>query len=348
MGAFFNEYIAMDDPQMLAHAFMTSALVVFLRGWDRRMGLPLVAALALAAGLTKHSILAFPMAATLFILYRDRKAFLRWIAWSVLLFACVMAALLALYGWSMVESIVSARVYSIDKVRSGAFDLLAGLQIPLAFWVIVASMREGGRYALLISLYAFFAAAIGLFFYGGEGAGYNQLFDLVIALVIGCGVGLSNLNRLLSTREFPDRILFRRTLPLLLFLGVILATPGNLKDPFRVWHTLKDLEKQNISDIQYLASHEGPALCSSIVLCYWAGKEFEFDPFNIKQAVAMGKMDREQVYERLREQYFRVIQLESGRNRGSGDFMDVFLELIETGYRVERVSANGFFFVPKQ
>src|SRR5690606_29145217 len=76
---FFTDYVAVDDPQWLAHAFQSTGLVVLLGGRRVWRTLIAVAALMVAGGLVKHNVLALPIAATLWLALEDRRALLRWL-----------------------------------------------------------------------------------------------------------------------------------------------------------------------------------------------------------------------------------------------------------------------------
>src|SRR5258706_7762533 len=69
-----SDYVAMADPQLLGHAVQLAALLLLLRG--RILPAAVVFALSL---FVKHNLLALPLAATVWLLWRDRRAALRFI-----------------------------------------------------------------------------------------------------------------------------------------------------------------------------------------------------------------------------------------------------------------------------
>src|SRR5262249_18700667 len=59
---FVSRYVAMDDPQMLAHAFMLTAVVALWRGNFSSASVIIAAALMLMGGFTKHLLIPLPLA----------------------------------------------------------------------------------------------------------------------------------------------------------------------------------------------------------------------------------------------------------------------------------------------
>lgn len=346
MGANYPLYIAMNDPQMLAHAIMTTALVVFLRGWDQRRGLLLVAVLVCAAGFTKHNLVSLPLALTVFILLEDRAFFLKWLIYCTVVLSIAIFAFVGIYGSTFVENILDPRIFDFHKLFRRAPKHLMGLQIPLVFLGVLAAFGIRYRYFLLINLYVLFSLATGLFFVGGD-VDTNAFFDLVIALAIGSGVGLAHVYGSLTRTRIANRDVFW-VLPVLLSLGVFLSVPGKLQRPDKLWSRLETQQASTARDVGYLATQKGAAFCERIALCYWAGKEFEYDPYNMQQAFLKGRRDENEILEKLNDRYFSVIQINQRHGQLSRlRFSDQFISFLETHYEIDRTSINGAFLIPK-
>ena len=71
------QYFAVDDPQLLGHALQTTGLVVLLGGTGLRR-VVLAAVLMAASLMTKHILVALPVAVTLALLIGDRRGFAQW------------------------------------------------------------------------------------------------------------------------------------------------------------------------------------------------------------------------------------------------------------------------------
>jgi hypothetical protein len=75
-------YIAMNDPQWMAQAFIVSALYLFLKRGESLAGLAVVVLLVLLAGLTKQTVIALPLAITACLLTLRRKRLAAWLLLS--------------------------------------------------------------------------------------------------------------------------------------------------------------------------------------------------------------------------------------------------------------------------
>jgi len=73
-------YVAMNDPQWLGHAVMTSGLAVFLSANQRGVRFYIAVLLIVAAGFVKHMLIPIPLAVALWLLLHDRHAFIRYCA----------------------------------------------------------------------------------------------------------------------------------------------------------------------------------------------------------------------------------------------------------------------------
>lgn len=58
----------------------------------------------------------------------------------------------------------------------------------------------------------------------------------------------------------------------------------------------------------FIAARPGPALCETLALCYWAGKPFAVDTFNVGQAVRVGALDESVLDERIAAGEFSSVQ----------------------------------------
>ncbi len=75
-----RDYVAMDDPQWLAHALMMGGLLVIWKSARTTPGgIILGAVLMMAAGWTKHLLIPLPVTVSLWLLWRSRPAFAKWV-----------------------------------------------------------------------------------------------------------------------------------------------------------------------------------------------------------------------------------------------------------------------------
>ncbi|MEO7223106.1 MAG: glycosyltransferase family 39 protein [Devosia sp.] len=277
---FFTDYVAVNDPQWLAHAFQSTGLVVLLgrrRGWRE---LIIIAALMVAGGLVKHNVLSLPVAITLWLALEDRTALRRWIVAGATLGAALLALCLAIYGTTFLTQLIGSRTTSLDVL------ILVGRHWgpQIAPFLIVGALgaflwRHDSR-GRFVAIYLAVSLATGAVLMTGSGVIYNTLFDLVIAMMLGCALALRRLVEL-SGNERTRALLL--TFALLLYaVRFIVITPGaqnGYKD------MIVDLERRDLwaATIERIRTEPEPVACETLALCYWAGRSSEIEFFNYGQ-----------------------------------------------------------------
>src|SRR5580700_9950492 len=67
-----------------------------------------------------------------------------------------------------------------------------------------------------------------------------------------------------------------------------------LSQYFNVWNRLQMMpveQRQFDTETSFTEAQRGPALCESILHCYFAGKEYVYDPSNSTRLVLFHKLD---------------------------------------------------------
>ena len=338
LGAAFGDYVGVDDPQLLAHALVLGGALLVTRGRSPRevRGAALLMALG---GLVKHNLVALPLAVAAWLWLRDRKAFAQFAAASAGCVAIACLGLLLLHGGDVFASILGARQTSLRTAAHMSADWLRSLAAPLAIGAL--AWREAWRdpEAQWLALYAALGLGLGVVFTAGEGVSYNAFFDLTIALSLLASRLLSQ-----STNTIPTV-----ALGLALLLDPLLRAPHAWLGLGPALDQVARLEAATEKDVDYLAARDGPALCETLALCYWAGKPPTVDLFNSHQAFWAGRADEQQLVDRITRGEFGVIQLVSiykGRDdlRVSTRLANALLR----DYVVDRASMNGVFLRPRQ
>jgi hypothetical protein len=214
---------------------------------------------------------------------------------------------------------------------------LRSLAAPLAIGAL--ALREAWRDpdAQWIALYAALSLALGVIFTAGEGVNYNAFFDLTIAL--------SLLGSFLLTRN-PYAI---SGLALALLLDPLLRAPHAWLGLGPGLDEIAKLEAATSKDVEYVSAREGPALCETLSLCFWAGKPPTVDLFNSRQAFWAGRADEQGLIERIARREFAVVQLVSiYKDRDDRRVSAGFTSALQRDYVVDRVSANGVFLRPRR
>ncbi len=345
IAAYCQDYVGMNDPQMLAHALMTASLVILAGGVNRPlawMGAPLFMILA---GMIKHNLVAFPLAATTFVAFQGPKLFAKWLGLCLALLALSGLLCHTLFGSAFFASILTSREFSTSKIIDEMTEYLPSILPLVAVWTLGVFSTPRRHHDLLILFYVLFSALVGFFFFGGQGVNVNALFDLFIALSWGVGAALGRMleSAFCNSNHYPGAAW---AACMVLILNLVPTLPGNIQ-PWQNMHgQLTALESKTMADAEYLAAIPGPVLCTTPALGYWAAKPFEYDPFNTWQAVQMGRLDAEAVFGKIRSHHYGAIQLESISPGDSQDFRTRLLREVERYYTLDRQSVCGYFFIP--
>jgi hypothetical protein len=342
-----RSYAGMNDPQYLAHAIMTTGLVVLWRGNARRRLMGWGSLLVLAGGLTKHLLIPLPIAITWWLKKRSKSACMTWIVCSAALLGA--AAMLAawLYGAAFFESLFSAREFSLSqailKIRRALkyFAPMIGLSL---FAVPLARSSERAHFAVTYMLSAALVAAIAS---GGVGVGINAFFDFAIAVSLCTALAADGrwsrpLPKPLRAIEFGPAA----TLLLGIYFAAIAASllPRSVRD----LRALDTIEMNTLHDIRAIASMPGSrAACEALELCYWAGREFTLDFFNYGQRLKVGRQPFTPCASVFTGRYITILQVNAKSERGSILLPRACNELIQENYVPISELANGALLAPK-
>jgi hypothetical protein len=184
-------YIGMNDPQWLAHAIMSIALYFVVARPDptHRPWLLMLVTAALLAGLTKHNLLALPVAISLWLLIYDRRSLWFWIGFSIFLLAGASGALYAAYGPEFFQGVFGfQRGYSPSDIAP-KLEPWAGPLVPLVgAFVCFVFIEPPSRDKTLLLIYVVVASAWGVYALGGAGVNMNVMYDALIGLAIIAGM----------------------------------------------------------------------------------------------------------------------------------------------------------------
>ena len=346
----FRAYLAMDDPQWLAHALMTPALALLLpeRGEDEpRAGRVVAAAtLVVLGGLVKHNLLALPVAATAWLALRRTSALAVWAGTGAALAAAAVAAIVAVYGSVAVTDVLSAARQGswLRMVRSSAGPVLASAPLLVAAAGLVRLRRTDRRLDLPI---LFIAAALpwGVLQRAGQGVNFNAHFEALVALAVGGGAVLAHA---LADRPPPTPS------------PAAWRTAGWLALPFAVlvplaaaaaWKEARSLPVERASWAaleRRIAAAPGPTACETPALCFWAGRPFVLDFFLYGQRLAATR-DASALGRALADGRIAAVERDPDRPRKPGDPGGPLPALLDARTRVVFVAADGRRFeVPRQ
>ncbi len=321
----FRAYLAMDDPQWLAHALMTPALALVLP--VRPGGSPdlrrtaAAALLAAAGGLVKHNLLALPVAVTLWLLMHHRRALLAWAATGAAAVALSMAGVGWTYGWAALRDILQApRHVSWARMFTAAGPLSMQLPLLTAAWPLLR-LRGGDRRLDLPLLFVAVAVPLGVLQRGGQGVNFNAHFEALVALSVGGGAVLAH------ALAAPGRKTAAR--------GVVLwLLPFAVLVPLAVGVAITELKALAVERAAWprmerrIAEVRGPVACQTLALCFWAGEPFALDYFLYGQQVARTH-DASALLDALDAGAVAGVERDPPRPPKRGDLPDVLAPLLD-------------------
>ena len=304
-----SQFIGVDDPQLLGHAFQTYGLSVLLREKPQALDRNIVFAvlLMLAGALVKHNLIAMPLAVTMGLLLRNQRGFAVWLSAALVASAIVTTLFFYAYGVTIFNDIfLHPRVVSLERTYS---VVLKKWIAPLAPFVVFAAAAlvplRKTLSGLVLGIYLFVSLITALIFGAGEGTWVNIVFDLMIAVGIGTGLCASRVASKLKSRSFSQPCAWAMTLLLLpIALHVRPAINGQ-----RELASSLNFKQQWALEIEKIAEQNGPVACKSLSLCYWAGKDLEVDFANAGQAIKTGKMPQDILIHFIEAQRFAAIQI---------------------------------------
>ncbi len=344
-------YVAIDDPQWLAHAIMTTGLVLLWRGHASTRALIAACILVVAAGLTKHLLFPVPIAVTFWLMTRSRPALLTWIV-----SCCAVAALSALllwlaYGATFFTSLLIGRVY--DPHRSWVESAVAiRCLAPLLGLALLLCLGERSERSTFLAAYLLAAAVLGALVSGGAGLDVNAFFDLLIASSLGAALAIDMLwSGRLDSRLRAGSVLAHRLASIaVVLLSVCTCAYALTKAPYAIAsiRNLPALETATTADIREIRTlGQGKAACEMLGLCYWADNAFNIDLFTFAQKVETGALPAASCETVFRHSSVALIQLQTVDRHGVALFPEQCQRIIDANYRELSKSELGVLLVAR-
>jgi hypothetical protein len=319
-----DEYVAVNDPQLLGHAFMLSAIVLLWRLEFSRLAVIGAALLMLAGGFTKHLLIPLPVAVTVWMAMYRRERLGLWLA--------CLAAGVPLGFWltasrypSFISELLSSRMYVLHQAMSATRHAVLRF-LPLLILgaiPVVKQLRAPARDRLaprvvFVLLYLVLSLITGAIAGGGEGVTRNAFFDLLIASSLFAALGLewlwehSREPRFLRLPSAPAAVV-------LLAAGISVYALVSLPKTLRAMQEIDALEQDTRTTVAMLEQlGNGRAACETLALCYWARGQFTLDFFNYGQKLRTGALPVEPCKAALQRGDFPILQLEPGLSPQGG------------------------------
>jgi hypothetical protein len=344
-------YVGIDDPQMLAQVFFLAGIYVYLRGGRKGWALELTALLFVLGGNIKHNLIEFPLAVLLDLLFSSPRRALRFAVGGALMVALSVVLTRQIDGAAYVACLLTPRNYSVPAaLHTIGIALLPILPLmAAALGTALFCWRNPSQRVLAILLFC--ALVVNTFFSGGAGVANNSMFGSMLAIILLTGVFWA---------EFPRMPLGRfKVLPpaavcALFFL--CLALPTVRRNNWRTAAALQESregEQRFAAETAYLRQQPGPALCESLLRCFYAGKPYLYDPFNATRFIQLGRLDASPLVARLRNREFGAVQMQDsverklGAPRPDNRFAPPILRAIQQYYRPGFTNQDGIIYLPR-
>ncbi len=348
-----TDHVGKNNPQMLAHALMAGGFAAYLKPGPPVRQAILTALLFSAAILVKHSLLPLPLLVAADILRRGPLgARLAYFTTGTAMAAMVGGLIWWLAGPVFFQQLLASRTWDITRAVLFTAEILAQFQAPLALVGLGLVVMRRVRPAGLILAYMLLSMVFGALFLGGAGTDVNVFFDVFIALAIGAGL-------LIHLAPFPR---LRPVMALAVNAGVLFYAPVALgRLGVELSGELANRQTMFHEDVAYLRASPGTALCQSHLLCLRAGKPAFYDPINMLQAMAMGRLPADTLTGMLKRREIAVVEIvdppkhAEDDNPGAlvppprwQDFQDEAFAVLLREYELDRVSLSGRFYRPKK
>lgn len=312
-GLFHQDYAGANDPQVLASAFMTLAVLLVVRAAgeaDSVASIARVVSVMVVAGLIKHNIVAAPLSIALFFLLSGRpRVIVGFIGLSTVGVAIACAALYLAYGKSIFASVLFPRPYSAGVGWAQTSDQLRQYGLLLAVIPFLAFFANAK--ARLVVIYALVALVLGAALSGGYGVDFNVFFDLLFCICVGLGVMGAAVMRLIDKRGASDRLLWTATAGWIAIALVppLIAVPSAGADIAEAFTAMADTSYA--ADVRYVRpAAPGTVVCRDLALCYWAGRPLALDLNTLPILVAKLPALEDAVVAQIDACKFSLIQLE--------------------------------------
>jgi hypothetical protein len=343
-------YVGMDDPQMLGHPFILLGLLLYLGGAAGDAMILAIAALFVLGGNVKQSLLAAPFAVLSDLLMVSRAKALRFVFYGSIVLAASIAINILVGGPFFFSNLLVPRRYMISKAIGSLMIGYGWLQIPLMVSLVWSIWYLRHRQYRVIALYFWTSLLFGIAFGGGLGVYVNMQFDNFFAMAIIMGLVLDSAWRL-PIPQLQNGSLWRSIPALVLYVCVFFTF---CQSPFmklpKFISQLPAEQRQFRSEVSALSAQPGPAICESLLHCFYSGKPYVYDPFNSTSLVNFGKLNSGELVQQIAEHRFGAIQTRfpvTQITRPSERFPNEVLDAIDRDYQISWRDPECIIYVPR-
>ena len=309
---FFDGYVGVNDPHLPTLAIAVGAMAWLLHRHSRQQAPEPAIGMMAMAGFYKHSLIATPVAALLWLAMQNRRVALRAALFGALVAAAGLALCTAIYGSAFIEQLLFyPRAHSI-RWAFGNLGQLQWIAPALAIWAIWAWYDRESNAARFTAVYIGASFASYFFQKLGMSIGVNAQFELTAATAIGLGLAFSRVALTPLGRRWGEDV------SRLAIVGILIARLllSNHIEPYLVIGSA-DYRQQFANhaavmakEVERVRAMPTRLNCSIISVCRWAGHDFVYDPYADDQRIVAGSTSSDQVSERLGREGIRSIDVD--------------------------------------
>jgi hypothetical protein len=281
-------FVGMNDPTLLALGMMAWALVLFIHRYRNERSTDVAILLMVVAGFVKHCLIATPATVLIWLwLQGDYRKAMRATLVGVSAAAIGLATCTAVFGWAFVEQLFLYKRHFYVWPLWVARQLII-LAVALACGLLWAWRRRTAE-ARLVFIYL--AAALGAFVLGRcTGAvGINAIFELVLATAIALALALDGIDAWIPKQLSPETA---RWAVLVGVTAIMLHSHNPRAHLFWFspeFHRATALQIQAAdTEIARVRELPGVVRCSTMTVCYRAGKGFVYDQTAMDERLSSG------------------------------------------------------------
>jgi hypothetical protein len=351
--AVMPDYIAIDDPQFLAYALVTSGAFVFLSTREQRLwrGMLYSALLMVAGGLVKHSEISLPLALCMWAVFYDRRRLRVFLVCGLMIGVIAGGSAYGIWGQPMVSAILQEhRVKIMERAVVLISQDLPFLLPYLALAIYALAVAKRRRQAVLVLMYVGWSLFDGFWMLAGYGVNQNVMCDAIIALawasvLFAMNFEESRLAMAMQGRKAHALAMLLVTLPCMAFSLYLYLSRPYLRD----MSVITDVPKWERL-YKTLSQAKGDVACETLAVCYWANKPMSVDFFNYGQKLLTGSVYVDEpngLWDRFNRQSYDYVVVEVRllpHNRLPAVLMDTLFKHYKP---VQSVAGTELILVPK-
>ncbi len=308
----YTGYVGMNDPHLPGLAVLCAGFTWFVARANKGRRTEPAVLLMVLAGFIKHSLIAIPASALIWLAFDRPREAARSTAFGAAACAAGLLVCRVLYGGAFFEQLMLPRAVAWKNVHLAltyAAPLSGAAAICIAWLVYDRRSRLAQKIAVLLGL-TFISGFVQSL---GDGLDVNAYFEFLFALAIAIGMAFSKIQAWPASapRAAGIRLAFAAVL-----LTALAFTSQREPYKFAFSREFRQDVAENVdavrTETRRLKRMSGSISCSVMLMCYWAGKPFVWDDFAMRERVATGRWTEAELKRQARLHHIRFETIDDG------------------------------------